>query len=124
MAAITAGAEAAPCGLPVAGTGRLLRIGPATGPAIAVRAELDALPVAERTGAAWSSEVSGAMHACGHDVHLAALVALARAAATATGRSACRSRCWCCCSRARSGPPPGRGTWWRPGCWPSNRSGR
>ena len=32
----------------VAGTGRLIRLGPTTGPAIAVRAELDALPVRER----------------------------------------------------------------------------
>ncbi len=65
----------------VAHTGRLVRIGPATGPAVAVRAELDALPVTERTGAGWTSEVPGVMHACGHDVHLAAAVALARAAA-------------------------------------------
>jgi amidohydrolase len=67
----------------VAGTGRLLRIGPATGPAVAIRAELDALPVTELTGAGWASEVPGAMHACGHDVHLAAAVALARSAAAA-----------------------------------------
>jgi amidohydrolase len=67
----------------VAGTGRLLRIGPATGPAVAIRAELDALPVTERTGAGWASEVPGVMHACGHDVHLAAAVALARSAAAA-----------------------------------------
>lgn len=64
----------------VAGTGRLVRIGPASGPAIAVRAELDALPVQERTGAPWASGVPGVMHACGHDVHLAAAVALGRAA--------------------------------------------
>jgi amidohydrolase len=62
----------------VAGTGRVLRIGP-PGPAVAVRAELDALPLTERTGAPWASS-NGAMHACGHDVHLAATVALARAA--------------------------------------------
>jgi amidohydrolase len=63
---------------PVAGTGVVLRIGP-PGPAVAVRAELDALPVQERTSAAWAS-TNGAMHACGHDVHLAAITALARAA--------------------------------------------
>jgi amidohydrolase len=63
---------------PVAGTGLVLRIGP-PGPAVAVRAELDALPVRERTSAPWAS-TNGAMHACGHDVHLAAIVALARAA--------------------------------------------
>ncbi len=67
--------------VPVAGTGRLLRIGPATGPAVAIRAELDGLPVVEQTGIGWSSQVPGAMHACGHDVHLAAAVALARSAA-------------------------------------------
>jgi metal-dependent amidase/aminoacylase/carboxypeptidase family protein len=62
----------------VAGTGQVVRIGP-PGPAVAVRAELDGLPVAERTGAVWASS-NGAMHACGHDVHLAAVVAAARAA--------------------------------------------
>jgi amidohydrolase len=63
----------------VAGSGRLVRIGPADGPCVAVRAELDALPVVEQTGAGWAS-ANGAMHACGHDVHLAALAALGRAA--------------------------------------------
>jgi amidohydrolase len=66
-------------GTVVANTGRLIRIGPPAGPAIAIRAELDALPITEETGAAWSS-VTGVMHACGHDVHLAALAALGRAA--------------------------------------------
>jgi amidohydrolase len=63
----------------VAGTGRVVRIG-GEGPAVALRAELDALPITERTGAPWASR-RDAMHACGHDVHLAALVAVARAAA-------------------------------------------
>ena len=63
----------------LAGTGRLVRIGPADGPCVAVRAELDALPVVEQTGVSWAS-ANGAMHACGHDVHLAALAALGRAA--------------------------------------------
>jgi amidohydrolase len=63
----------------VAETGRLVRIGSAGGPCIALRAELDALPIAEETGVAWASR-SGAMHACGHDVHLAALTAVGRAA--------------------------------------------
>jgi amidohydrolase len=63
----------------VAGTGRLLRIGPATGPSVAVRGELDGLPVTEQTGVAWAAR-AGAMHACGHDVHLAALTAFGRAA--------------------------------------------
>jgi amidohydrolase len=63
----------------VAGTGRVVRIGD-RGPAVALRAELDALPVVERTGVPWAS-ANAAMHACGHDVHLAALVAVGRAAA-------------------------------------------
>ena len=63
----------------VAGTGLLARVGPDTGAPIAVRAELDALPLRERTGAPFSAH-GEAMHACGHDVHMAALVALARAA--------------------------------------------
>lgn len=66
-------------GEPVAGTGRLIEVG-GTGPStIALRAELDALPITEASTVDWRS-TSGAMHACGHDVHLAALTAVARAA--------------------------------------------
>jgi amidohydrolase len=83
----TAAAVAAAIGFPdapaIAGTGRLIRIGPQAGPSIAIRAELDALPVPEQTDVPWQS-ATGAMHACGHDVHLAALTALARAARTVT----------------------------------------
>lgn len=63
-----------------AGTGRLALVA-ATGTRapVAVRAELDGLPVVERTGASFTAR-AGAMHACGHDVHMAALVALSRAA--------------------------------------------
>jgi amidohydrolase len=66
----------------VAETGRLIRIGNPHGPCIALRAELDALPITEQTGVAWASR-NGAMHACGHDVHLAALTAVGRAARAA-----------------------------------------
>jgi amidohydrolase len=62
----------------VAGTGRLVRIGPSAGPAIALRAELDGLPLREETGRHFAAR-GVAMHACGHDLHLAALVALTRA---------------------------------------------
>jgi amidohydrolase len=79
-AARVAEALGAPGAPVVAGTGRLIRIGPASGPCIAIRAELDGLPVTEQTGVPWAAP-PGAMHACGHDVHLAALAALGRAAA-------------------------------------------
>ncbi len=79
-------AEAVSAELPVeaqafAGTGRLALIGPPEdpGPPVAVRAELDGLPMVERTGADYSAR-GNTMHACGHDVHMAALSALCRAA--------------------------------------------
>ncbi|MDR2998350.1 MAG: amidohydrolase, partial [Microbacterium sp.] len=65
--------------VPLTDAGAVGRVGPADGPSIALRAELDALPVVEQTGASFASQ-NGAMHACGHDVHQAALVALLRAA--------------------------------------------
>lgn len=52
------------------------------GPVVAMRAELDALPVTEQTGLAWASEEPGVMHACGHDLHLACAVAAASELAT------------------------------------------
>ena len=58
-------------------TGVIARAG-GTGPAVALRAELDGLPVKELTGVEFAS-ANGSMHACGHDVHAAALVALLRA---------------------------------------------
>lgn len=63
----------------VAGTGRMARVGPVAGAPVAVRAELDGLPVHEHTDAPFHA-TGGVMHACGHDVHMAALVALTRAA--------------------------------------------
>ncbi|HSK38307.1 MAG TPA: amidohydrolase, partial [Arenibaculum sp.] len=61
-----------------ADAGRIGRLGPA-GRTVGLRAELDALPLAELTMASFAS-TNGAMHACGHDVHQAALVAVIRAA--------------------------------------------
>ena len=63
---------------PVAHTGLLARVGPA-GDAVVVRAELDALPIEEETTAPFAA-ANGLMHACGHDVHMAALAAVFRAA--------------------------------------------
>ncbi|HEY5178269.1 MAG TPA: M20 family metallopeptidase [Dermatophilaceae bacterium] len=52
--------------------------GSTPGPAVLLRADMDALPVAEATGEDFASTVDGAMHACGHDLHTAMLVGAAR----------------------------------------------
>ncbi|RED36397.1 M20 peptidase aminoacylase family protein [Paenibacillus sp. VMFN-D1] len=49
------------------------------GPVIALRADIDALPVQEETGLPFASEIEGRMHACGHDFHTAALIGTAYA---------------------------------------------
>jgi amidohydrolase len=62
-------------GLGKTGVAAVLDTGRA-GPTVLLRADLDALPVAEATGLAFASK-NGAMHACGHDGHVAALDAAA-----------------------------------------------
>ncbi|MGQ0824309.1 MAG: M20 metallopeptidase family protein [Actinomycetota bacterium] len=52
--------------------------GAAPGPTILLRADMDALPIPEDTDVAFASTVPGAMHACGHDAHVAMLVGAAR----------------------------------------------
>ncbi|MEQ6897193.1 M20 family metallopeptidase [Microbacterium sp. KR10-403] len=51
--------------------------GAAPGPAVLLRADMDALPIVEQTGLAFSAS-GGAMHACGHDLHTAGLIGAAR----------------------------------------------
>lgn len=55
----------------VAGTGVIARIKgkKSKAPVVAIRGDIDALPIQEETGLPFSSEVPGVMHACGHDVH-------------------------------------------------------
>jgi metal-dependent amidase/aminoacylase/carboxypeptidase family protein len=66
-------------------------------PVVAIRGDIDALPITEATGLPYASTIPGVMHACGHDVHATwGSVPL---------RSCCTSRpkatSSCCCSRRR-----------------------
>lgn len=62
----------------VAGTGTLATLAAdAAGPHIALRGDIDALPITEQTGLDYASTSDGCMHACGHDGHTAALLATA-----------------------------------------------
>ncbi|MDQ2767794.1 MAG: M20 family metallopeptidase [Gemmatimonadota bacterium] len=71
----------------VAGTGLVARLPgrDRSAPVVAVRGDIDALPIAENTGLPFASENAGVMHACGHDVHaswaVGAAMLLARAPA-------------------------------------------
>ena len=68
---------------PVAKTGvvGILR-GAKPGPAVALRADIDALPIEEKTGLSFASQAKGVMHACGHDAHTAMLLGTAEVLAS------------------------------------------
>jgi hippurate hydrolase len=82
----TAKVKAALAGLPLeiregrstSGVVAILR-GPANGRTVLLRGDMDALPLTEDTGLPFSSAHAGAMHACGHDTHVAMLAGAARA---------------------------------------------
>lgn len=60
------------------GHGVLARFGPAVNGGVLLRAELDALPIDERTSLEYRSEVPGCAHLCGHDGHMSILLTVAR----------------------------------------------
>ncbi len=68
----------------IGGTGMVAFLeGSGEGPTVLYRADMDGLPVTERTGLSYASENPGVMHACGHDLHMATAVgALSVLAAT------------------------------------------
>lgn len=59
-------------------TGVVAEIGNDNGPTLALRADIDALPIVEQTGLDYASKNEGAMHACGHDFHTASLLGAAQ----------------------------------------------
>ena len=72
--------------------GLLVDVGSGDGPLVALRADLDALPVDDRTDDPWSSTVPGVAHACGHDLHATALLGAGLALASVAPRLGGRVR--------------------------------
>lgn len=58
-------------------TGLIAEIGQGNGPIVAIRCDIDALPIEEQTELAFASEIPGKMHACGHDFHTAVILGAA-----------------------------------------------
>src|SRR5258705_588013 len=58
-------------------TATIAWIGDSAKPCIALRADIDALPITEQTGLPYASTHAGRMHACGHDGHMATLLGVA-----------------------------------------------
>ena len=73
-------------------TGVLAELGPSGGPLVALRVDMDALPVEERTGLDYASTQQGLMHACGHDIHTTVGLGVAYVLASVQERLSARVR--------------------------------
>jgi hippurate hydrolase len=72
------GCDAVVTGIGKTGVVGLIRGRLGAGPTVGLRADMDALPIVEETGAPYASSRKGVMHACGHDGHTAMLLGAAR----------------------------------------------
>lgn len=62
----------------ICSTGLTVHLHGEPGPTIAIRADMDALPIQDQKNVPYASKVSGVMHACGHDCHMAMAVGVAK----------------------------------------------
>ena len=70
------------------GTGLVCDVGGGSGPVVVLRADIDALPLQDEKLVPYRSTVDGVCHACGHDVHTAAVLGAGLALAEAAGQLA------------------------------------
>jgi len=73
-------------------TGVVAELGPKGAPLVALRVDMDALPIEERTGLDYASSRQGLMHACGHDIHTTVGLGVAKLLASVQERLQSRVR--------------------------------